>query len=165
SYVRSELQPGLRQPIWGWFGQRRQFEMGPRYDPAPGLAQMLVGTPSIVQVAAVEASAQVLARAGIGPLRDKSELLTELAVDLFDEWLAPAGFELGTPRDPARRGSHVSVRRSDAAELCARLMAEADVVPDFRTPDAIRLGLAPAYTRFVDVWDGMDRLRQTISEQ
>ncbi|HEV7888301.1 MAG TPA: aminotransferase class V-fold PLP-dependent enzyme, partial [Acidimicrobiales bacterium] len=77
SYVRSELQPGLRQPIWGWFGQRRQFDMGPRYDPAPGLAQVLVGTPSIVQVAAVEASAQVLARAGIGPLRDKSELLTE----------------------------------------------------------------------------------------
>lgn len=163
AYVRADLQGSLRQPVWGWFGQRRQFDMGPEYDPAPGIVQVLTGTPSIVQLAAVEEGARLLARAGIDALWAKSQALTALAVDLHDEWLAPLGFTLGTPRDPARRGSHVSVRRDDAAELCRRLIEEARVVPDFRPPNSIRLGFAPAYTRFVDIWDGMDRLRVLAS--
>ena len=164
AYVRSDVQAaGFRQPVWGWFGQREPFEMGPRYDPAGGVVQLLTGTPSVVQLAAVEEGAALLARAGIERLREKSAALTSLAVSLFDEWLAPLGFALGTPRDPARRGSHVSVRRADAADLCRRLIDDAGVVPDFRTPDAIRLGFAPVYTRFVDVWDGMDRLRALAS--
>jgi kynureninase len=162
AYVRSELQGGLRQPIWGWFGQREQFEMGPGYDPAPGIAQFLVGTPAVVQLAAVEEGVCLVARAGIDRLREKSMYLTELAIELHDDWLAPLGFTLGTPRDPGRRGAHVSLRRADAAELCGRLVAEAAVVPDFRTPDSIRLGFAPLYTRFVDVWDGLDRLRKLV---
>ena len=159
AYVRRELQPEIRQPIWGWFGQRAQFDMGPAYDPAPGAAQLLAGTPSVVQLAAVEEGVRLLARAGIDRLRAKSVALTTLAVERFDDWLVPLGYVLGTPRDPARRGSHVSVRRADAAAVCAELIATARVVPDFRTPDSIRLGFAPAYTRFVDVWDGIDRLR------
>jgi kynureninase len=137
--------------------------MGPKYDPAPGVRQVLTGTPSVVQLAAVEEGGRLLARAGIDKLRAKSVALTGLAVRLHDEWLAPLGFELGTPRDPAKRGSHVSVRRADAAALCRTLIAEAGVVPDFRTPDSIRLGFAPAYTRFVDIWDGMERLRVLAS--
>jgi kynureninase len=163
SYVRTKLQPSLRQPIWGWFGQRRQFDMGPSYDPSPGAMQVLTGTPSVVQLACVEEGVQLLARATIDKLRAKGVALTSMAVDLFDRWLEPLGFSLGTPRDPGRRGSHVSVRRADARELCLRLIAEQRVVPDFRTPDSVRLGFAPAYTRFTDVWDGMDRLRVLAS--
>jgi kynureninase len=163
SYVRAELQSLLRQPIWGWFGQQERFEMGPTYDPAAGAMQVLTGTPSVVQLACVEEGAQVLARATIAKLRAKSVALTSLAVQLHDEWLAPLGFDLGTPRDAERRGSHVSVRRADARELCRRLIAEQQVVPDYRTPDSVRLGFAPAYTRFTEVWDGMDRLRVLAS--
>jgi kynureninase len=159
AYVRSELQAEIRQPIWGWFGQRDQFEMGPAYDPAPGAAQQLVGTPPILGLAAVEEGVRLIAGAGLDRLRTKSVALTELAVSLYDQWLAPRGFALASPRDPARRGSHVSVARHDAEKLTRRLISEARVVPDFRTPDVVRLGFAPLYTRFTDVWDGIDRMR------
>jgi len=101
---------------------------------------------------------RLTAEAGIGPLREKSVALCELIVALHDAWLAPLGFQLGSPRDPSRRGSHVALRHPDAEQLCAALI-EHGVVPDFRTPDRVRFGPAPITTRFVDVWDGMDCLR------
>ena len=83
-------------------------------------------------------------------------------IALHDEWLAPLGFELGTPRDAGRRGSHVALRHPDAWPICRALIERADVIPDFRGPDTIRLGIAPLYTRFVDVWDALDRLRGLV---
>jgi kynureninase len=99
----------------------------------------------------------MIAEAGIDDIRAKSVALTELAVALFDDWLVPRGFALASPRDPARRGSHVTVTRADADHLVVALTG-AEVVPDFRRPDGIRLGLAPLTTRFVDVYDGLARL-------
>ncbi len=157
-YVRAALHEELRSPIWGWFGQREQFAMGPAYDPVPGIGRFLAGTPSILGLAAVEVGAELVREAGIEALRRKSVALTELVVSLLDERLAPLGFELGTPRDPELRGGHVSVRHADAWRICRALIERADVVPDFRAPDSIRLGLPPLYTRFVDAWDIVDRL-------
>jgi kynureninase len=156
-YVRASLQDELRQPIWGWFGQRDQFAMGPRYQPAPGIRAYLVGSPPILGLVAIEAGVDLAAEVGIGAIRTKGMALTELAVELFDAWLAPVGFELGSPRQAARRGSHVSMRRADAARLCAALVMEG-IVPDFRAPDGIRIGMSPLTTRFTDVWDGLARL-------
>jgi kynureninase len=163
-YVRSELQSQLRSPIWGWFGQREQFAMGPEYDPMEGIGRFLAGTPSILGLAAVEAGVRLIADAGIERLRDKSVALTSLVVDLHDAWLAPLGFELGTPRDAARRGSHVSLRHPDGWRICRALIERADVIPDFRRPDTVRFGLPPIYTRFVDAWDAVDRLRRVVAE-
>jgi kynureninase len=157
-YVRAELQDDLRSPIWGWFGQREQFAMGPAYDPVSGIGRFLAGTPPILGLAAVEVGAELVRDAGIEALRRKSVALTELVVSLHDERLAPLGFELGTPRDPERRGGHVSVRHVDGWRICRALIERADVVPDFRAPDSIRFGLPPLYTRFVDAWDIVDRL-------
>jgi kynureninase len=157
-YVRAELQDELRSPIWGWFGQREQFAMGPAYDPVSGIGRFLAGTPPILGLAAVEVGAELVRDAGIEALRRKSVALTELVVSLCDERLAQLGFELGTPRDPERRGGHVSVRHVDGWRICRALIERADVVPDFRAPDSIRLGLPPLYTRFVDAWDIVDRL-------
>ena len=95
-------------------------------------------------------------------IREKSVAQTELVVALHDEWLAPLGFELGSPRDAARRGSHVALRHDDAWRICRALIERAKVVPDFRGPDSIRLGIAPLYTSFADVWDAMDRLRGLV---
>jgi kynureninase len=157
-YVRAELQDDLRSPIWGWFGQREQFAMGPAYDPLPGIGRFLAGTPPILGLAAVEVGAELVREAGIEALRRKSAALTELVVSLHDERLAELGFELGTPRDPERRGGHVSIRHADGWRICCALIERADVVPDFRAPNSIRLGLPPLYTRFVDAWDIVDRL-------
>jgi kynureninase len=161
-YVAEELQPRLRSPIWGWFGQRDQFEMERSYDPADGVARFLAGTPTVLAVAAVEEGARLVAEAGIDRLREKSAAQCELIVALHDAWLTELGFELGSPRDPARRASHVAVRHPEAWPICRALIERAAVIPDFRDPDSIRLGVAPLYTRFVDVWDAMDRLRGVV---
>ncbi|WBB80745.1 kynureninase [Micromonospora sp. WMMD882] len=162
-YVRRELQATLRQPIWGWFGQRDQFRMGPTYDPSPDVDRFLVGTPPILSLAALEPALDVFAEAGIDRLRAKGVALGELLVELADAWLTPLGFTLASPRDPGRRGSHVSLAHPDALRISRALIAEAKVVGDFRTPDRLRLGPAPLYTRFVDVWDAMDRLRDLVT--
>jgi kynureninase len=162
-YVRRELQGQLRQPIWGWFGQREQFLMGPAYDPAPGIGRFLVGTPPMLSLTPVGAGVEVLAEAGIDRLRARSVRLTELLVALWDEWLRPLGFGLASPRDPARRGGHVALAHPEGYRVSQALIA-AGVVPDFRPPDLVRLCPAPAYTRFVEVWDAMARLRDLVAD-
>ena len=161
-YVAEELHERLRSPIWGWFGQRDQFAMERDYEPVDGIERFLAGTPTILAVAAVEEGARVTAEAGMDALRAKSIAQTELAIALHDAWLAPLGFELGTPREAGRRGSHVALRHPDAWPINRALIERAAVIPDFRGPDTIRLGIAPLYTRFADVWDALDRLRGLV---
>jgi kynureninase len=108
--------------------------------------------------------ASISAEAGIDRIWAKVQHLTAYAVELVDAWLAPLGFSLASPRDPALRGAHVSVHHPQAWQYCQALKA-AGVIPDFRTPDRLRLGFAPLYTRFVDVFDGLDRLRRIAAEQ
>jgi kynureninase len=158
-YVAEERQADLRSPIWGWFGQRDQFAMERDYDPADGVARFLAGTPPIAGLAAVEAGVRLTAEAGIHALRAKSVALCEEIIALHDAWLAPLGFSLGSPRDATRRGSHVSIRHPEAWPICRALIERAAVIPDFRGPDTIRLGVAPLYTGHADVWDALDRLR------
>jgi kynureninase len=161
-YVATELQEQLRSPIWGWFGQRDQFAMERDYEPADGIGRFAAGTPTILALAAVEEGVRVTAEAGVARLREKSVAQCELIVALHDEWLAPLGFELGSPRDAERRGSHVALRHEEAWPICRALIERANVIPDFRGPDTIRLGVAPLYTRFVDVYDAIDRLRGLV---
>jgi kynureninase len=160
-YVRRELQEELRSPIQGWFGQRDQFAMGPVYEPAPGIERFGVGTPPVLGMAAVEVGARLVAEAGVDRLAAKGRALTELTAALGDAWLAPHGVAPASPRDPARRGSHVTFAHPQAWQLTQALI-DRRVVPDFRTPDRVRLGPAPLYTRFVDVWDAMDRFREVL---
>ena len=149
-YVRRELQTVLRNPIQGWFAQRDQFAMGPRFDPDRGIRAWLAGTPGILAVAAVEEGVRLTAEAGMAQIRQKSTDLTEFGVELFDEQLAPLGCFLGSPRDPARRGSHIAIRHPRAKELTGQLIARG-VITDFREPDSIRFGMPPLTTSFSDV--------------
>jgi kynureninase len=161
-YVAERRQAELRSPIWGWFGQRDQFAMERDYDPQDGIGRWQAGTPPVLALAAVEEGVKLTAEAGIDAIRAKSISLTELIVRLHDEWLAPLGFELGSPRDSAVRGSHVAIRHPDAWPINVALIERAKVVPDFRGPDAIRLGVAPLYTSHADVYDALDRLRGLV---
>ena len=161
-YVREELQPGLRNPVQGWFGQQRQFEMERPYDAEPGVRGFMTGTPNVPALVAIEEGAKLVAEAGIERIRAKAEALTTYLVELHDAWLAPLGFELGSPRDARRRGAHVSLRHAEAWPISRALIERARVIPDFRGPDSIRLGVPPLYTRFVDVHDALDRLRSLV---
>ena len=162
-YVATGLQDRLRSPIWGWFGQREQFAMERPYDPEPSIRRFLAGTPPILGLAAVEEGARLTAEAGVAALHAKATSLCERLVALHDAWLEPLGFALDSPRDPARRGSHVSLRHADAWPITRALIERAGVIPDFRGPDSVRFGIAPLYTRHADVWDAMDRLRGLVT--
>jgi kynureninase len=157
-YVRRGLQDQLRQPVWGWFGQREQFAMGSDYDPAPGIEQFLTGTPQIIGTAAVEEGVTLLGEAGIRRVRAKGAALTGYLIGLADAWLAPHGFTLASPRADSQRGSHVTLRHPEAWRISQALIRQG-VIGDYRTPERLRLGPAPMFIRFVDVWDALDRLR------
>ena len=164
-YVNRARQPELRQPIWGWFGQRDQFEMGPAYDPKPGIAQFLVGTSPALGLAAVDEGVKLLAEAGIDRLREKGVALTSFLIDLHDAWLAELGFRVGSPRDPATRASHVAAATSRGPKA-VRCVDRRGVVPDFRTPDRLRFGPAPISTRLSRCgtrWTACDRSRLSRS--
>jgi kynureninase len=163
-YVRRELQRALRQPVWGWFGQRDQFEMGQAYQPAPGIGQFLTGTPQIIGTVAVQEGARLLGEAGIGRLRAKAVALTGYLIGLADAWLAPHGVTVASPRQAERRGAHVTLAHPEAWRISQALIGEG-VIGDYRTPDRLRLGPAPAYTRFTDVWDALDIMRRTMTDQ
>jgi len=159
-YVRRDLQASLRQPIWGWFGQRDQFAMGASYDPVASVDRFLVGTPPVLGGHAVRCGVELTVAAGIDRVEAKGVALGDFAIALHDDWLAGHGFTLASPR--AGRGAHVTLHHPAAWQISQALRAAA-VIPDFRTPDRLRLGLAALYTRFVDVYEGLDRLR-TIME-
>lgn len=164
-YVRRELQEEVRSPIWGWFGQRSPFAFGLEYQPAAGVDRFLAGTPPMLSLLAVEPGVDMLLEAGVERMREKSIRLTEYAIGLSDALLAPAGYTLGTPRDAARRGSHVSVRHPEGYRINRALIEELGVLPDFREPDNIRLGLAPLTTAFADVWQTIERLRRAVEDR
>jgi kynureninase len=161
-YVRHALQGEAMSPIWGWHGQRAPFAFDLEYTPADGVARFLVGTPPVLSLLALEPAVELVLEAGVDHIRNKSIRLTEYLVDLIDVLLAPLGFVLGSPRDPTRRGSHISIRHPEGYRISQALIEEMNVLPDFREPDNIRLGLAPLYTRFVDLWTAVDRIRQTV---
>jgi kynureninase len=162
-YVARRLQDELRQPVWGWFGRRDQFLMGQGFEPAAGIAAWISGTPSVIGLSAVEEGARLTAEATIPAIAAKGRALTEYAIELHDARLAPLGFTVGSPRDSARRGAHLSVRRADARVLCDAL-ADAGVITDFRMPDTIRLGCSPLTTGFAELWTGVERLRSLAGE-
>ncbi len=164
-YVRHDLQDKAPSPIWGWFGHRTPFAFDLDYDPPTAITRFLVGTPPILSLLAMEAALEPLLKAGIPRVHEKAMRLTSYLVDLTDVVLSPLGFELASPRDPARRGAHVSLRHENAYQINRALIEEMNVLPDFREPDNIRLGLSPLYTSYEDIWIAIDRIRQVVVEK
>ena len=164
-YIRRELQEQVSSPVWGWWGQDSPFAFGLDYTPAPGMARFLSGSQGILSLLAMEASLELTLAAGMERIRDKSVHLTEYLIHLYDSLLAPLGFDLGSPRDPDLRGSHVSIRHPEGYRINRALIEEMNLIPDFRDPDNIRLGLAPLYTSFQEVWEGVDRICHVVDER
>ncbi|MFV0458911.1 MAG: kynureninase [Actinomycetales bacterium] len=163
AYVRRDLQAELRQPMPGWMGAAAPFDMTEPYRPADGMRRFLTGTPPILAMQPVWHMLEVIAEAGMPAVRAKSELLTARAVALFDGWLAPMGAVLASPRDPGVRGSHITVDHP-AFEQVTAMVWERDVIPDFRPPDGIRIGLSPLSTSFAELDAGMAAVRGALAE-
>lgn len=150
-YVRRELQERLANPIAGWMGHARPFDFSLDYEPAPDIRRFLAGTPPILALAMVAPGVEMVLEAGTGALREKSVALTGRIIDAWESLLQPLGFGLGSPREDALRGSHVSLRHPAGQAISRTLRRRFRVVPDFRPPDNIRLGVSPLYMSFTDV--------------
>jgi kynureninase len=164
-YVNKRIQNNAISPIWGWWGQNQPFDFDLDYEPAPGVQRFLIGTAPMLSMLAMEAALTPLLEAGVEALRAKSILMTDYASYLTDRLLAPLGFSLGSPRDSARRGSHISIRHPEGYRINRAMIEEVNVIPDFRAPDNIRLGFAPLYISFTEIWEGFDRIRRVVEEK
>jgi kynureninase len=161
-YVRADLLQRLRQPIQGWMGSASPFAMAEHYTPSDGIRRFLSGTPSIIGMLATQDMLALIDRAGIAAIRAKSVALTEFAIEISDQVLDPLGVHIGSPRDPARRGSHITLEHPEFRVATARLW-EQGVIPDFRPPDGLRIGLSPLSTSFAEVYRGLLAVREVLS--
>lgn len=163
-YVQRAWQAKLGNPITGWMGHEAMFDFALAYQRDAGLRHFLTGTPPILSTALIEPGVDLLLEAGMTALRTKSVQLTSYLIDLWRIWLEPLGFRLNSPEDAAWRGSHVSLGHDDGWRISQALIHEMKVIPDFRKPDNIRLGIAPIYTSFGEVHEAMRRLRLVMTE-
>lgn len=160
-YARSGLHEALAQPIQGWMGAADVFAMDWSFTPAPSIRRFLSGTPPIVGMLALIDMLDAIEEAGLDRIRAKSLDLTDYAFALADAWLAPLGVATATPREHVERGSHVTLTHPLFREILPTLW-ESGVVPDFRNPDALRLGLSPLSTTFREVHAGVDAIREAL---
>lgn len=166
-YVRRDLQEKIMQPIWGWFAAKAPFDFELEFTPANDISRFRGGTAPMLSMLALHPALDILLEAGMDRLREKSIAQTEYLIFLAREWLLPLGFDIGSPLDSDQRGSHVSLRHPEAYRI-NRAMIESDelkIIPDFRTPNNIRLGIAPIYTTFVDIHRALNRMRTIVEKK
>lgn len=166
-YVRKDLQHRIISPIQGWFGQHNPFAFDLDYRPAEGINRFFAGTPSILSLSALDPSLDILLAAGIDRIRGKSVKQCNYFLKLFHHFLEPIGFTLGSPEEEASRGSHISLRHPEAYRICKALIEPAGpfrIIPDFREPDNIRIGIAPLYTQFDDLFIAVQQMETIVSQ-
>jgi len=167
-YVRKDLQDKLSSPIWGWFGEKNPFDFALNYRPGDGIKRFLAGTPPILSLKTIEITLDMLHEAGMDMIRKKSVSQSEFLLRLEEEFLRPLGFHPGSPKDPEKRGSHVSLRHPEAYRICKALIdpdvGAIVVIPDFRDPDNIRLGITPLYTTYAEIFMAVREIRNIVKD-
>lgn len=161
-YLRAEHHGAVTQPIHGWWGAADIFAMGPEYAPEPGIRQLLSGTPPVLSMLAMQGMLDLLDSEGLPAVRAKSITLTEFAVRAYDELLAPLGVRLLSPRNASQRGGHVTIGHDEFQRITEELWAEG-IIPDFRFPDGIRLGLSPLSTSHEETLRGILAVRDALA--
>ena len=162
-YVSKRVQKELQVPIQGWFAQDAQFEMGPVFERSQTIRGFQIASPSLMGIRCVQTAFSMIKEAGIDAIAHKAAVGTQMMIELYDEWLAPLGIELNTSRDPKERGGHISLVHPDAAQICVALRTMTNVIPDYRTPNSIRLAISPLPTSYVEIWDGFARMRDLVA--
>ncbi|BAQ72445.1 kynureninase [Pseudomonas sp. Os17] len=164
AWVAPALCNLVTQPLSGWFGHARQFDMATQYEPASGIARYLCGTQPITSLAMVECGLEVFEQTDMQSLRRKSLALTDLFIELVEQRCAGHDLKLVTPRDHAKRGSHVSFEHPEGYAVIQALIARG-VIGDYREPRIMRFGFTPLYTRFSEVWDAVQILGEILDQK
>jgi kynureninase len=162
-YVSKRVQKELQVPIQGWFAQDAQFEMGPVFERSQTIRGFQIASPSLMGIRCVQTAFAMIKEAGIDAIAHKAAVGTQMMIELNDAWLAPLGIELNTSRDPKERGGHISLVHPDAAQICVAMRTMTNVIPDYRTPNSIRLAISPLPTSYVEIWDGFERMRDLVA--
>ena len=161
AYVARRHQAAMRQPVQGWMGHARVFEMGPSYEAGEGMRAWISGTPPVLGMVAMEDTVDLIESVGLEAVAAKAVALGDFVVAAVDARLAASGVRVASPRDPGRRGGHVTLAHPRSREVCAQLWGEG-VIPDFREPDGIRLGLSPLSTSFAEVAEALLRIEELL---
>lgn len=164
-YVNKKVQAELQVPIQGWFAQENQFEMGPTFQRTSGMRGFQIASPSLLGLRSVQVAFSMIEEAGIENIVKKCQIGTTLMVDLFDEWLEPLGFTLGTPRDPNMRGGHLALKHPDAEIIARAMRSDIKVIPDFRAPDVIRVAISPLTNSFEEIYEGFLRIKELVASK
>jgi kynureninase len=164
-YVRRNLIETLQSPIAGWFGQENQFGFELDYRPAAGMRKFLTGTPPIASLALIEPGVDLVIEAGVERIRAKSVAQTEYLIGLWEALLAPKGFSLNSPREARLRGSHISFGHCEGWRINRALIDRMGVIPDFRRPDNIRIGVCPLSTTFAELHAAVVALHNVVKER
>lgn len=164
-YVSKRIQKKLQVPIQGWFSQGDQFGMGPVFERAEGIRGYQIASPSLMGLRCVKSAFKIIEEAGIDAIASKAAIGTQMMIDLYDAWLADLGITLLTSRNAKERGGHITLGHPDAARICIALRQFANVIPDYRTPNSIRLAISPLPTSYVEVWDGFQRIRDLVASR
>ena len=162
-YVAKRIQKELQTPIQGWFAQGKQFEMGATFEKSEDIRGFQIASPSLIGLKSIQSAFSMIEEAGIDAIAAKCAKGTEMMIDLYDAWLADLGFTLNTSRNSNERGGHISLVHPEAKRISVALRQFANVIPDYRVPDSIRLAIAPLPTSYVEVWDGFQRIRDLVS--
>jgi kynureninase len=162
-YVAKRIQKELQTPIQGWFAQSNQFEMGSTFEKSGDIRGFQIASPSLIGLKSIQSAFGMIEEAGIDAIAAKCAQGTEMMIGLYDAWLADLGFTLNTSRNPKERGGHISLVHPEAKRISVALRQFANVIPDYRVPDSIRLAIAPLPTSYLEVWDGFERIRDLVS--
>ena len=161
-YVSKKQQNKLNVPIQGWFAQKDQFGMGPKFEKSPDIRGFQIASPSLLGIRCVNASIELIEEAGMSEIIKKAQKGTDLMIDLYDHWLADLGFKLMTSRNAKRRGGHISLMHKHAKKISLALRKFERVIVDYRIPDQIRIAISPLAMTYDEVYRGMKRIRESV---
>ncbi|MBN1822673.1 MAG: kynureninase [Prolixibacteraceae bacterium] len=168
-YIRKDLLEKLDSPIQGWFGDSKPFAFDLEYNPAKGILKFLTGTPPVLNLMAIEPALDIILKAGIKNINEKSKKQSEYLLFLIKNELLNLDFKIGSPENPEDRGSHISLQHREAYRICQALInpenSPLKVIPDFREPDNIRLGIAPLYTTFEEIYLSVKRIKEIVEKE
>ena len=161
-YVSKDLQKKLDVPIQGWFAQKDQFDMDPIFNRSKNIRGFQISSPSLIGLRSVNVSCEIFKSARMSNIIKKSDIGTELMIDLYDKWLKKIGFKLMTPRDSSKRGCHISLMHEHAKKISRALRKFDRVVVDYRTPNQIRIAISPLYNTFNEIYAGFKKIKDCV---
>ena len=158
-YVKKSLQKKLQVPIQGWFAQKEQFEMGPKFIRSKDIRGFQIASPSILGLRCVNAAIKIINKANFSEIVKKAQRGTDIMIMFYDQWLKSLGYKLMTPRDENKRGGHISIMHKNARSISVALRDYENVIVDYREPNQIRIAMSPLTTSFSELYEGLKKIK------